>query len=138
MVQRRADAVGRTKKLTFLAGCLRERRAELRADFREYYHVSLDRALSESVGEAADLCAGLRPGSRTMAALDPSLAHGEAERIAAAVYDLLAGALWAMGGKSGPQPEPLLGTPGRSDDVEAVDADDYLAELAKYQTESTE
>lgn len=132
MVQRRAAQGRGPKKLAFLAECLRERRSELAADFREYYHASLYDVLAESPSEAADLCVGLRAGSRTMAALDPSLAHGEAEVIAASIYDLIASALWSMGGRSGPEPRPLLGG-GRDEDVEAVDADDYLAELAKIQ-----
>lgn len=106
---------------------------ELRADFQQYYGLNLDgMGDAYSVTHAACLAVMLPGESRTMRAIDPACAWGLDQMLTAATANAARAIAWAMsGGKASDRPEPLL-PPGRRDsDIEAIDADDYIAELAR-------
>lgn len=89
---------GRCKKLIFLASARRLHLAELRADFRRYYHVPYGEVERSSPVEAADLAFFLPLGSCLKSAIDPALSWTRAEALSAAAVNALA----ALCGCKGP------------------------------------
>ena len=92
----------------------REYRAQLRADFRQYYGVSFDEALKTSVVESADLAYMLPRGSRTFTAIDPEYAWEQEHYLLANMAHTLDLLLWAQtkdGQKGRNKPKPI--TPPR-------------------------
>lgn len=80
----------------WLATLLGKYRAELRADFRQYYHLCADDiGCTISISEAADLAAMLPLRSRCMSAIDPRLSWGDEEHILANIADTLACFFWS-------------------------------------------
>lgn len=106
---------GRGKKLIFLASARRLYAAELRADFRRYYHVSYGEVERSSPVEAADLAFLLPLGSCLKSAIDPALSWTRAEALAAATVNML-GALCGHKGPVVRVPEVRRAatTPGRT------------------------
>jgi len=106
---------------------------ELRADFQQYYGLNLDDMGKDyTVFHAACLAAMLPGESRVMRSVDPAFEWGLDQMLIAAVANAARSIAWAMsGGREADRPELLL-PPGRRDgDIEAIDADDYMAELAR-------
>lgn len=80
----------------WLAALMGEHPAELRADFRQYYHVSADEiGNSLSVSEAADLAAMLPLRSRCLNAVNPSTSWDIEHHLLADIADTLAYFFWS-------------------------------------------
>lgn len=85
-------------------------RAQLRADFRQYYGCSFDRMLEESAFEAADLALMLPRGSRTFSAIDPEFAWEQSHYLLANIANSLQLLVWAQtkdGQKNRNRPKPI-------------------------------
>lgn len=81
---------GAGKKLIALAPWLSKYPGELEADFQQFYGLSLEGLLDGGeFGRAQALAAQLPRDSRTMRALEPSLAWGDAEHLLAYIADTL-------------------------------------------------
>lgn len=88
----------------------REYRAQLRADFRQYYGLSFDEAVKQSVVEAADLTMMLPRGSRTFTAIDPEFAWEQQHYLLANIANSLQILVWAKtkdGQKNRNRPKPI-------------------------------
>lgn len=91
----RRDRGGERKKLLTLAGLRNRRLPELRADFRQYYHVGwgeLGRSLP--VSEAADLAAQLPAGARCSSPEGWAAGWGEGEWLLARIDHALRVLAW--------------------------------------------
>lgn len=110
------------KKLMRLAALMGKYPAELRADFRQYYHVSADSiGHTVSIAEAADLAAMLPLRSRCMSAVDQRLSWDAEHYLLARIADTLSYFFWSttvdgMNGRN--QPECVM-RPGEMRKTEA-------------------
>lgn len=112
----------RRKKLIWLATFMGRYPAELRADFRQYYHISADNiGRTVSITEAADLAAMLPLRSRCMSAVDQRLSWDVEHHLLARIADTLSYFFWSttvdgMNGRN--QPECVM-RPGEMRKTEA-------------------
>lgn len=83
----------------------------------EVYGVDIERP-GCSLLHLACLAAQLGPRSRTMRAIDPALAWGDAEYIAATSADILARMRYELGGCKGKPPPPIPRPAGRGGEVQ--------------------
>lgn len=107
-----------------------EYRAQLRADFRQYYGCSFDTILKESVIETADLAVMLPSGSRTMASISPEYAWGQDTYLLAEIANSLRTLVWFNsedGQKKRNRPKPILppGMEANERDTVSLDIDEY-------------
>lgn len=113
---------------------LMDHRAELRADFRQYYGCSFDRTLEESVSETADLAMMLPRGSRTFAAIDPEFSWEQQHYLLAEIANSLHLLLWCQtkdGQKGRNRPRPILPPTKREDRPEAHSVEELQNLLSK-------
>jgi hypothetical protein len=93
-----------------LVGLMKNHRAELRADFRQYYGCSFEGALRESAAEAADLAVMLPRGSRVMAAVNPEYSWTQEDYLLADAANSLRILVWSKtkdGQKNRNRPKPI-------------------------------
>lgn len=116
----------------------RDYRAHLRADFRQYYGVSFDGALRESVVETADLVYMLPRGSRTYTALDPEYAWTQEDYLLANIANSLALLVWAQtkdGQKNRNRPKPITPPQKPKPETRKYTTDEYLRILSQPREE---
>jgi hypothetical protein len=104
---------------------VRDRRAELRADFRRTYHVGLAESLELDPCECADLAAHLPDGSLSVGAEAPQLSWTRSEYLLASCANTLMSLASGLGGgKVRPRyvEPPRPPEPG---DGESMDVDEY-------------
>lgn len=121
-----------------LVGLMKDHRARLRADFRQYYGCAFEKVLRESPIEAADLAVMLPRGSRTMAAIDPEYSWGQETYLFANMANSLALLVWAQtkdGQKNRNRPKPITPPKGRKKKAEAHTVDEYKKILARPRKE---
>lgn len=117
---------------------MKEHRAKLRADFRQYYGCGFDHVYRESPIEAADLAVMLPRGSRTMTAIDPEFAWGQETYLLANMANSLALLVWAQtkdGQKNRNMPKPILPPGSRKEKVAAYTVDEYRERLSRPRKE---
>ena len=115
---------------------MRDYRAQLRADFRQYYGLSFDKAIKESVVEAADLAYMLPRGSRTFSTIDPEFAWEQSHYLLANIANSVQLLLWAKtkdGLKNRNRPKPI--EPPKRKNVTTLTADEYRERLSKPRKE---
>lgn len=90
---------------------MREYRAELTADFRQYYGLSLQHAgIAYPIREAADLAVMLPRKSRTYSAIDPAYSWDDSEYMLMLIANDVANVLWlnTKDGENGTnRPKPI-------------------------------
>lgn len=107
-------------------------RAHLRADFRQYYGLSFDKAVEESAVEAADLAYMLPRGSRTYSSIDPEFSWEQSHYLLANIANSLQLLVWAQtkdGQKNRNRPKPIE-PPKRKADT-GMTADEYKKRLSR-------
>lgn len=115
----------------------REYRAQLRADFRQYYGCSFDYVYNESVIEAADLTFMLPRGSRTFKAIDPETAWEQSHYLLARIANELMQIGWMLsedGQKKRNRPKPIM-PPSAEDERNVYDVDTYRELLSRPRKE---
>lgn len=113
---------------------LMDYRAELRADFRQFYGCSFDRTLEESVEEAADLAVMLPRGSRTFAEIDPEFSWEQQHYLLATIANELQTLVWFQskdGQKGRNRPKPIQPPRRHTEKTEAYSTDEYAALLSR-------
>lgn len=118
---------------------LRKRyRAELRADFRQYYGVSFDGMLETSVIEAADLAIMLPRGSRTFTAINPEYSWEQSHYLLANIANSLQLLVWAQtkdGQKNRKRPKPITPPKRPREKTVAYTVDEYKELLSRPRKE---
>lgn len=112
----------------------REYRAQIRADFRQYYGLSFDRAVEESVVEAADLLFMLPRGSRTFSAIDPEFSWEQEHYLLASIANSLQILVWAQskdGQKNRNRPKPIMPPKKQVEKSVSCTADEYKEKLSR-------
>ena len=113
---------------------MREYRAQIRADFRQYYGLSFDKAVNESVVEAADLLYMLPRGSRTFSAIDPEFAWEQEHYLLANIANSLQLLLWAQtkdGQKNRNRPKPIAPPEKHVEKANTYTTDEYKERLSR-------
>lgn len=116
---------------------VKEYRAQLRADFRQYYGVSFDDALKKSVVEAADLAVMLPRSSRTFVTINPEYAWEQEHYMLAGILNAVNLILWGQskdGQKGRNKPKPLM-PPKREEKKEALTIEELNELLSKPRKE---
>lgn len=117
-----------------LARLRKKYRAELRADFRQYYGVSFDEALKTSVIEAADLTVMLPRGSRTFSAIDPEYSWEQSHYLLANIANSLQLLVWAQskdGQKNRKRPKPITPPKRPREKTVSYTVDEYREILSR-------
>ena len=125
-----------------LASFVRDRKAELRADFQQFYGLNIDAmGRGYTIRHAADLAAMLPSASRTFVSIDPENAWTLQDRILARIESWCHVSAWMQtkdGMKNRNRPVPLIeaknGGRRRSDAV-SLDISDYERILSKPRKE---
>lgn len=113
---------------------MREHRAQIRADFRQYYGLSFDKAVKESVVEAADLLYMLPRGSRTFSTIDPEFAWEQEHYLLANIANSLQLLVWAKtkdGQKNRNRPKPIEPPKRKVSKANLHTTDEYAKILSK-------
>lgn len=116
---------------------VKEYRAQLRADFRQYYGVSFDDALRKSVVEAADLAAMLPRSSRTFVSINPEYAWEQEHYMLAGILNAVNLILWGQtkdGQKNKNRPKPIK-PPKREEEKEAYTIEELNERLSRPRKE---
>lgn len=113
---------------------MKKYRAQLRADFRQYYGCSFDKTIKESVVEAADLAMMLPRGSRTFTAIDPEFAWEQEHYLLANIANSVALLVWAQtkdGQKNRNRPKPITPPKRTMEKKETYSVDEYKERLSR-------
>ena len=117
-----------------LARLRKKYRAELRADFRQYYGVSFDESLEASVIETSDLAAMLPRGSRTFTAINPEYAWEQHHYLLANIANSLQFLVWAKtkdGQKNRNRPKTIKPPKKQEENKVTFTADEYMERLSR-------